>query len=150
VAKVFGTVSENGTLNVSNANNSTFLAGDHFKLFDAAGYGGSFASYALPSLNGSQAWSTHRLNLDGTLWVVSTVPPVMTRTVTTPDSLVLSGTGGTPSWGYYVLTSTDLTLPMSQWTRSATNSFDGSGNFVFTNLFDRAAAQVFLRVQAEQ
>jgi autotransporter-associated beta strand protein len=150
VAKLFGTISEGGTLNVSNANGSTFAPGDHFKLFDAAGYGGSFANYVLPSLTGSQAWSTHRLNLDGTLWVVSTVPPVMSRTVTTPDSLVLSGTGGTPSWGYYVLTATDLTLPMSQWTRAATNSFDGSGNFVFTNLFDRTAAQVFLRVQAEQ
>ena len=48
-------------------------------------------------------------------------------------NLVMSGTGGTENGTYYVLTSTNLALPLDQWTRIATNQFDGSGHFSFTN-----------------
>jgi hypothetical protein len=44
-------------------------------------------------------------------------------------SLNLSGTGGSAGATYYVIGSTNLTLPMAQWTVLSTNSFDGSGNF---------------------
>jgi hypothetical protein len=45
----------------------------------------------------------------------------------------MSGTNGVPNWTYYVLTSTNLSLPLSNWTTTATNTFDGAGNFNFTN-----------------
>jgi polygalacturonase len=48
-------------------------------------------------------------------------------------SLVISGMGGTTNGIYYVLVSTNLALPLSQWTPAATNLFDGSGRFIFTN-----------------
>jgi len=44
-------------------------------------------------------------------------------------SLVLSGTGGPAAGTYYVIGTTNLTLPVAQWTVLSTNSFDGSGNF---------------------
>jgi autotransporter-associated beta strand protein len=147
--KVVGALSENGTLSVSNFNGSVFAAGDHFKLFDAANYSGSFAAYLLPSLNTGLAWNKDRLNVDGTLWVVSTVPPAINRTVAIGNNLVLSGTGGTPNWNYYVLTTTNLNVPKAQWKRVATNAFDGVGNFICTNQMDMSAAQVFLRLQAQ-
>jgi hypothetical protein len=62
--------------------------------------------------------------------VVSTViNPVAIQVQFSAGSLSLSGTGGTPSANYYVLGSTNLALPMAQWTVLSTNSFDGSGNF---------------------
>jgi autotransporter-associated beta strand protein len=148
-AKMVGVLSENGTLSVSNFNGSVFAPGDHFKLFDATSYSGSFAAYLLPSLNSGLAWNTDRLNADGTLWVLSTVPPAINRTVAIGNNLVLSGTGGTPNWNYYVLTTTNLSLPTGQWKRVATNAFDGVGNFICTNQIDSDSALVLFRLQAQ-
>jgi hypothetical protein len=46
---------------------------------------------------------------------------------------MISGNGGTPNGNYYVLTSTNVAVPASQWTCVATNQFDGASRFVFTN-----------------
>jgi hypothetical protein len=148
-AEVIGTLTESGTLAVSNANGSTFAAGDRFKLFDATNYTGSFASFTFPSLVGNLSWSPALLNVDGSLWVVSTVPPAITHTLVTPNNLVLSGTGGTPNWNYYVLMATNITLPTSQWSRVATNSYDGFGNFTFTNQIDRTLPAALFKVQSQ-
>ena len=47
--------------------------------------------------------------------------------------LALSGSNGVPGWPYYVLASTNLALPVSQWPVAATNAFDADGNFNFTS-----------------
>jgi hypothetical protein len=47
--------------------------------------------------------------------------------------LVMSGSFGTPNGTYYILESTDLSLPVSQWTPVLTNQFDNNGNYNFTN-----------------
>jgi hypothetical protein len=47
--------------------------------------------------------------------------------------VVISGSGGTPNGIYYVLTSTNVAAPATQWTCVATNEFDGTSRFVFTN-----------------
>jgi poly(beta-D-mannuronate) lyase len=52
------------------------------------------------------------------------------------SSLLISGTNGVPGWTYFVLAQTNLTTPLSDWTRIATNQFDASGNFTFTNSID--------------
>jgi hypothetical protein len=60
---------------------------------------------------------------------------------------VMSGTGGVTNGTYYVLASTNLTLPLSQWTPIATNPFDAAGNFIFTNAALMNALQGFFRLQ---
>jgi hypothetical protein len=72
-------------------------------------------------------------------------PPTITSTVLNGSNLILSGSGGTPSASYYVLTSADVAAPMSSWTSIATNTFDGSGNFSFTNSVTQPA--LFYRIQ---
>jgi len=47
-------------------------------------------------------------------------------------NLVLNTTNGQPGGTYYVLTTTNLALPLSQWTRVATNIPSASGNFTIT------------------
>jgi hypothetical protein len=60
---------------------------------------------------------------------------------------VMSGTGGVNNGTYYVLASTNLALPLNQWTPIATNQFDASGNFIFTNSAPTNALQEFFRLQ---
>jgi hypothetical protein len=43
--------------------------------------------------------------------------------------IVLSGAGGSPIGGYYLLSTTNAVLPRAQWTRVQTNTFDSRGNF---------------------
>lgn len=48
-------------------------------------------------------------------------------------SVVISGSGGVTNGTFYVLTTTNLALPLSQWTCLSTNTFDGNANFILTN-----------------
>jgi hypothetical protein len=67
-----------------------------------------------------------------TLTVV--LPPKFGNVISsTSNNFVVSGTGGLPNSNYVVLTSTNIALPPNQWTRLATNNFDATGNFIFTN-----------------
>ena len=61
-------------------------------------------------------------------------------------NLVLSGVGH-PGGTYWVLTSTDATLAIANWTRIATNTFDPvTGQFSFTNNIDPGSSQTFIRL----
>jgi hypothetical protein len=59
----------------------------------------------------------------------------------------LSGVGGTNSGTDYVLTSSHLPAPLSLRTSIATNHFDGTGHFIFTNAAQTNAAQQFYLLQ---
>ena len=59
--------------------------------------------------------------------------PVINTVLHSGANLIISGTNGSPNGNYLVLASTNLVLPRTNWTRLSTNSFDGSGNFIFTN-----------------
>jgi hypothetical protein len=65
------------------------------------------------------------------------------------SSLVISGTGGIPGSAFYVLSSTNLTLPLNVWQRVATNSFDNNGNFSFTTPFVPGALQIFYSLKLQ-
>ena len=141
------TLTEGGTLVVSNLSVAAFTAGDNFKLFSAAGYDSAFGGFSLPSLNAGLAWNTTRLNVDGTIWVVSTGSPNISSTKLSANSLVFSGMGGTPKWYYYVMASTNLAP--AQWRRVATNQFDIGGNFAVTNAINPGVPQTFYRLQLQ-
>jgi len=49
------------------------------------------------------------------------------------STLIFSGTNGPANGTYYLLTSTNLALPVSQWTAVLTNSFSATGAFSVTN-----------------
>jgi autotransporter-associated beta strand protein len=147
VVKISGALTEGGTLAVANFGATIFAAGDRFKLFNAASYTGSFTAFVLPDLTTNLAWNTSQLNADGSLWVVGTMPPNISQITWSGSNFFLSGTGGTPNWNYYVLTTTNLNLPVAQWTRIATNQFDAGGNFISTNALTANLTQNFFRLQ---
>ena len=49
------------------------------------------------------------------------------------DGLIMSGSWGTSNATFYLLASTNLNLPISQWTPVLTNQFDNNGNYNLTN-----------------
>jgi hypothetical protein len=61
--------------------------------------------------------------------VVALQAPALSHISRSGNSIVLSGSGGAAGGGYHVLSSTDLTIPVANWTPAGTGSFDGSGNF---------------------
>jgi fibronectin-binding autotransporter adhesin len=141
-----GTVTFGGTLTVTNLSGA-LVAGDSFQLFNASTYLGSFSAINLPALNAGLAW-TNTLAVNGTLGVVTSSAPVSYLAI---NNITLSGAnlliGGTNqgSGTYYVLASTNVTLPLISWTAIATNVLNGSGNFTLTatNVIDPNAAQEF-------
>jgi hypothetical protein len=61
-------------------------------------------------------------------------------------AVVLSGTGGTTGYSYAVVTSTNVTLPMTLWTPVATNVFGAGGSFSYTNTISPSTPTLFLRL----
>jgi autotransporter-associated beta strand protein len=134
-------VTYGGALVVTNVGTTALVGGDQFTLFNATNYNGTFASVTLPALPPGYSWNTNRLSVDGTIQVKA--PPVFSAATISGSSLILSGTGGAPGGTYFVLVSTNVTLPAANWTPVATNVFDGSGNFNFTNAISAGVPQQF-------
>lgn len=60
-------------------------------------------------------------------------PPVIGNVQLNAGNLVFGGSGGMSNGNYFVLNSTNLTFPLSNWTIISTGAFDLNGNFIFTN-----------------
>ena len=75
--------------------------------------------------------------------------PVFGGVALSGNTLTLSGSNGIPGAAYYVLTSTNVSLPVPNWRVVATNTFDTNGRFNFTAPMDPNGAQQFylLRLQ---
>jgi len=149
VAAVNGTLTYGGTLTLTNLS-GTLTNGDSFKLFNAAIYNGAFTNIvpAIPAVN--LAWNTNSLT-NGVLKVVAspTSPPQISRMTMGGSGIIFNGAGGVPNWTYYILASSNLTLPENQWTTIATNVFDANGNFNFTNPSNPSMLQQFYLLQLQ-
>jgi hypothetical protein len=62
-------------------------------------------------------------------------------------SFILSGTGGFSNGTYYVLTSSNLLVPLTNWTIITTDRFDSTGGFTFTNPAPTNTPQQFYLLQ---
>ncbi len=78
----------------------------------------------------------------------TTTLPAFDGIVQSGAEMVISGTGGPANIQYWILTSTNLTLPITSWTPISTNNFDSSGSFQFTNIIDPTAPQSFYQIQS--
>jgi len=149
VAQVAGTLRYAGTLSLTNLG-GTLASGDSFKLFNAAIYSGAFTNITpvIPAVN--LAWNTNGLT-NGVLRIVSapTPSPQIGRMTMGGTNLIFNGTGGVADWTYYVLATTNLGLPVSQWTTIATNAFDTVGNFNCTIPSSLGTAQQFFLLQLQ-
>ncbi len=132
-----------GTLNLTNLS-GMFAAGNTFKLFNATTYNGSFTNLtpAIPAIG--LGWQTNNLSVNGAISVISqaTPQPVIIKTVLVGNNLVISGSNGLAGLRCVLSSSTNVALPLNQWTPVATNVF-GGGNFSLTNTINTNIAQEF-------
>jgi autotransporter-associated beta strand protein len=150
VIAVQGGVTYGGTLQIKLVN-GTLAAGQIYKLFNAPSgqYSGSFDGGVSPASTNGLTWDTSKLTVDGTLKVIVATKPVIGNISISGSDLSFSGNNGIPNASFNLLSSTDVTLPLSSWTVVGAYTFDGSGNFSFTlsGAFDPNQPQVFYSVQ---
>jgi hypothetical protein len=106
--------------------------GDTYTLFHSAtgSYVGTFSTITLPTLPGGLSWNTSNLYVNGT---ISLAAPLSFSSITVSGhNIVLNAVGGTPGNHLTILTSTDLTLPLAQWSVLTTGNFDSNGDFTYT------------------
>jgi glucuronoarabinoxylan endo-1,4-beta-xylanase len=143
-----------GTLTLSNT--GPMLAyGDTIKLFSASNYFGAF-SHINPATPGTGLlWNTNWISVNGSVFVTSTnpalmTPPRITSMLFSGNALTFAGANGNaPGTYYYLLSTTNLALPMTNWMIIATNQFGSGGGFSGTNNFGSTQPQRFfiLRLQ---
>jgi len=121
------TLTYGGTLVVTNSGPDPLTTGDTFTLFTALTHSGSFGNVQLPPLSYGLTWNTNGLGT-GVVQVALTVPFISSVSLA-DTNLVLSGSNGINGAEYYLLTSTNMALPTSNWTRLATNFFGTGGSF---------------------
>jgi T5SS/PEP-CTERM-associated repeat protein len=134
-----------GELTISNLGPTALALGDRFPLFSATSYGGAFSVVTLPSPPVGLNW-TNKLLVDGSIEVIA--GPKFTGVSLSGTNVIISGTGGTPNAPYAVLTATNVITPLSNWVSIATNLFDSSGNFSFTNGIAPEIPQRFFRIRS--
>ncbi len=87
--------------------------------------------------------------LDGNSYThgfVATIPIPNIFLATMGTNLVFSVTNGIPSGKCHLITSTNLTLPISQWSVLSTNTFSTNGVVSITNLFNVTVPAAFFGV----
>ena len=90
---------------------------------------GTFSSLGLPP---AVSWQTAYGATNFTLIVGGGSPQFGTVNLSGAN-LILNGTGGTAGSNYVILSSTNLTIPLTNWLALTTNTFDGTGQFHYTN-----------------
>ncbi|HLP77067.1 MAG TPA: cadherin domain-containing protein, partial [Candidatus Paceibacterota bacterium] len=117
-----GMLTLGGSLTVTNTGEALSL-GDAFKFFDAASFGGSFASVTLPPVDAGLFWNTATLAADGTIRVAAVPMPQIQVGPWNGSTLTLqfeSVEGVT----YVLQSSTNLASPIT-WSDISTNAGNG-------------------------
>jgi autotransporter-associated beta strand protein len=135
-----------GTLRL-NISGPPLVAGDEFVFFNYVTATGGFSRIEPSSPGPGLAWDASRLAIDGALRVVALPTPGIATISIMDNNVVLSGTNGVPGTSSYVLSTTNVALPLASWVRIATNVFDANGNFNFTNVVNPNTPQQFFSLQ---
>jgi polygalacturonase len=143
-----GNLALNSTLNLSGAGG---FGPGNYRLFT---YNGSLSGTPLlgtiPSTSGHSWLYNLNTSTPGQVNFVVSTPPSPTfsnLTVNNGTNVVVAGTGGTTNFNYIVLTSTNVAVPLSQWSSIYTNQFDPAGNFSFSNAVSAGSPQRFYLIQ---
>jgi autotransporter-associated beta strand protein len=142
LAQGLTSVTYGGTLIVNGLAGGVSL-GQNFSIFGSAAASGNFSSIQPPP----GPWLRWEFNPStGQMTVVSSASqPHFATANLSAGKLAYQLSGGPPGSPCYILLSTNLILPMSAWTRVATNSFDMGGNCAPPNALDlKGAGQVYV------
>jgi hypothetical protein len=93
-------------------------------------------------------WDLSQLTNTGTVKVLKPSPVISTFSLSGLN-LVVAGSNGGPGGTYWLLGSSNLNLPASNWMVIATNAFDSNGGFIYTNPIDPSAPQFFYMLKPQ-
>ena len=142
------TVTYGGTLVVTNVGGA-LAVNNTFTLFSGSGLsGGTFGTIVLPNY---YTWDTSNLGVNGSIKVTAILPPPTLGSVPSGSDLVLNAANGAIGGPIIVLSSTNVALPLAQWTKVTTGNFDGSGNYGYTasGVLTAGAPQTFYILQVQ-
>jgi len=114
----------------------------------------SFTTLNLPTLRGGLAWTTTNLYSSGVIGIITNTAPTEPANILSVSvlgtNIVVTGTNenGGAIFHYAILSSTNLALPISQWTVLSTNGFNANGTFSFTNKITGSQPSTFFTVKA--
>jgi hypothetical protein len=138
-----------GTLSLVNITGGSLTAGSSYQIFSGASYAGSFSSITPTTPGANLAWDTSQLNSGGILNVVAVPQFGITSVSISAGNIVLSGANGSANTTYYLLTTTNISTPLTNWTTIATNMTSGTGTFSITNALTPGAKQQFFTVSEQ-
>ena len=141
---VTGALALNGVINVTN------LAGFSAGTYPIVTYSGALSG-VLPVIGSKPVGYSVAVNTNTAgqvrLVVQTQTPPVFGSIKLAGTNLVFSGAGGPTNENYFLLASTNLALPVANWTRLYTNQFSATGAFAFTNAVNAAWPLSYYRLQ---
>ena len=126
---VSGNLIYGGTLKVVLTGSTALAVNDTFKLFTFASQPSGSFTFSLPA---GYTWDTTQLAADGTIKVTGVASARISSVSISGGNLTVSGTGGSAGAPYYVLSSTNVVLPLALWLPVQTNSFASDGSFTST------------------
>ncbi|SPE58779.1 hypothetical protein SBV1_2830011 [Verrucomicrobia bacterium] len=141
-----GTITYGGTLNLVNISGAPLAAGNSFQVFEAGAITGLFASITPATPGPGLAWDLSQLS-SGIIGVLASGAPIIGSTRISGGNLIFSGSGGTANGTYVVLSATNATTVLRNWTPIATNNYDASGNFSVTNALVPGVPQRFYTIE---
>jgi hypothetical protein len=143
IASGVNTISIDSAANVSNPVIVPLMSYNSF----AGSVAANFVKGTLPAgFTASLVDNAAQHRIDLSIAVSTNVVPHIGSTTLSSNKFVFAGSNGLPRGNYYVLASTNVILPLGQWTPVATNPFDVNGAFNFTNPMS-TNAQLFYLLQ---
>jgi hypothetical protein len=123
----------------SDSTNTTFLDA---ATSAAPGYGTSFRAISANSFA-----ATSGIAASVTIVEIVTAASSITQTITrNGNQIIINGTGGQSGANYRLLATTNVELPIGQWTPIVTNQFGASGGFSYTNVTQPNTPGQYFRV----
>ena len=114
--------------------------GTTFNVLDS--YGGVLGTFGSLGLPPAVTWQPIYGSTNFSL-VVGGTKPRFAAVNMSGTNLIFNGTGGTAGSNYIILASTNLALPLASWSAVTTNTFDGGGQFHYTNPVSPAKPRQF-------
>ncbi len=134
-----GNAGLNGAFNATLNNGYVPTNGTTFNVLTYGSFTGSFSSLGLPA---AVSWQSNYGSTNFTLVAGSAQPQFGTFNLS-GTNLIFNGIGGSPGSNYVMLASTNLTIPLTNWLALTTNTFDGTGQFHYTNPVSPAKPRQF-------
>jgi fibronectin-binding autotransporter adhesin len=135
--------SGSGTVKITNLG-PQLKPGDTFHIFSQPVSGGA----SLLVIGGGAIWNNN-LPVDGTISIISLPTPVINSVSINGTNFLFSGTNGAFSGPYALLSTTNVSLPLTKWTTVLTGSYDGSGNFSGTTGISTNPPQKFFILESQ-